>query len=94
MSKQERDNLINNGVRIYLHYFAQEVFNGKVTTGNILKLVKEDVNYCGMHFTRGDAGRVYDAIYEYGPEGENDLPWLAMQTKRQYMYEQGMGRVS
>lgn len=89
MSAKERDNLINSGVRVYLHYFAREVFEGKVTTGNILRLVREDVMYSGMHFTAEDAGRVYDAIYEHGPWGENDLPWLAMQTRRQYKYEHG-----
>ncbi len=91
MTKQERDKLISSGVRGYLRYFAQEVFEGQVTTNSVVAIVSEDIRYLGMHVTPRDLGMIYDAIQEHGPVGENQHEWLAMQTRRQYTYEPGMG---
>lgn len=87
-SQEAKSKVIEETVRSYFQENALETWEGQVRCGEVLSAVKSSVKDAlgaKARMTKYNKGEVWDAIREFGPEGENDAKWLAIWGGRERM---------
>lgn len=69
----------DRAVRSFLQSHPIEVFQGQVTVEQVVQYAVRELLQLHIIPTQAAIRDIYDLIYAYGPEHEQDVHWLAMQ---------------
>ena len=74
--QQFKSEVIDRSVQKFFELHAVETYLGQVRLSDVVAAVKDIFSEFDYNLTKSNREEVFDAVRDYGPDGETDNAWL------------------